>query len=114
MEDAVDVVDGLHGPLSLALFGKAELGLHLAAITHDSRGGDDALWRATHAHQSIDAGVGVEGGDGDGKVTVGNQMDAGAGVSDFVNELLVALAVENADDEFVNGFTECFSHEADV
>jgi hypothetical protein len=76
----------------------------IAAHALERRGGDDALGRAADAEQDVDAGVGPRGGDRTGDVAVTDEADAGAGLADLGDELVVAGPVE---DHAVTSVTSC-------
>ena len=83
----------------LAVVSRPQPSLDRAAHALDRRGRDDALRRAADAHQHVDAGRRLAGGDRRGDVAVANQVDAGAGLPQLGDERVVALALEHDDRE---------------
>ncbi len=68
----------------------------------DRRRGDDALRRAADAHQHVDAGPGLGGGDRRRDVAVADQVDARAGLAQLGDQVVVAVALEHDDRDLVH------------
>ena len=103
VQHAVEVVPGVEGLLPLVVVLRPELALQRTAHALERAGGDDPLRRATDAQEQVDAGALPGGGDRAGDVAVGDELDAGAGLADLVDELLVPGAVEDADGDVAEG-----------
>src|SRR5690606_1559363 len=88
--------------------------LDLAADALHRAGGDDAFGGAADAHQQVDAGVGTSRHDGAGHVTVGDELDAGAGFADLVHQLVVTRAVEHHHGDVFGARTLRLCDPADV
>src|SRR6201987_130149 len=104
--EVVGIVDALgvihaHFFQALLVFGLAddEACEDLAVKTAQSGGGEHTFGSAASAHNHVNAGANDGSGDAGGEVAVADQADARAGFPDVVDELLVARAVENDDDE---------------
>ena len=91
----VEVVAGGHGRVALLVVAGPQPALQLAAHALEGGRGDDALGRAADAEEDVGAGVGPGGRDGAGDVAVGDQADAGAGLADLGDEVVVAVALED-------------------
>ena len=91
-----------------------EAALDGAAHALERRGGDDALGRAADAEQDVGAGVGPGGGDAAGDVAVGDEADAGAGLADLADQLVVAGAVEHHGGELGDPLAEGLGHGVEV
>src|SRR5436305_1140161 len=82
---------------------RPQLALDHAAETFDGTGGDDALRCAADAEQQVDARAVARGHDRAGDVTVGDELDPGAGIADLLDELAVPGAVEHDDGDVLRG-----------
>ena len=96
VQHPVQVVAGVERALPLRVVLGPQLALDGAAEALDRAGGDDALGRAADAQQQVDAGALAGGHDRAGDVAVGDELDAGAGLPDLLDEPVVARPVEDA------------------
>ena len=98
-----DLVAGLAGPAGLRVVDRGQDALDLAAHGLHGAGGDDALRGAADAHHEVDGvgGGGLSGRDGAGDVAVGDEADLGSGLADVADQVGVAGAVEDHDDDLV-------------
>src|SRR5262249_40417800 len=90
---AVDLVEGGNPPRPAALlvsrFADDEPGEDLAVQTAHGRRGEHPFGRAAGAHHRVHAGADDRRRDAGREVAVANQADAGAGLADVVDQLLV-------------------------
>ena len=62
----------------------------------------DAFRRTADPHDDVDTGAFDTGIDSRRNVTVGNELDAGAGAAAFVNEIFMARPVEDDDGQIID------------
>src|SRR5207247_5671534 len=101
--DALQVRDA-HLPHALLLpgLGGHEAGEHAAVEATERGGGEHALGGAADPHHGVDVGAAHGGRDAGREVTVADQLDACAGLADVGDQLLVARAVEDDDDQVLD------------
>ena len=110
----IEVVACVQRPLPLVVVGGPEAGLDHAAHALHRAGRDDALRRASDAEQQVDAGVGTCGRDGARDVAVQDVLDAGAGLTDLLDQALVAGTVEQDHRDVVLVHALGLGHGGDV
>ena len=103
VQDAVEVVAGIDGLPALGVVLRPQPSLQLAADALQRAGRDDALRRAADAEQHVDAGGQAGRGDRARDVAVGDEADAGAGLPDLFDDLLVPRPVQDADGDVGDG-----------
>ncbi len=101
--DAVEIGD-THGrqPFGLTVSGRDKPALHAAVQAAHGGGGKYAFRGAAGSHHSVDIGAAHGGRDAGRKIAVADQADPGPGPADVLDQLLMARAVENDDDHFVD------------
>src|SRR5690349_2292249 len=75
---------------------------HIAVQAANGGGGDDSFGRSAGAHDAMHASADDRGRDAGGEVAVADELDAGAGLANVRNELLVAGTVEHNDYQVIN------------
>ena len=96
LEDLVDVVDPvLLRLLDLAARRRPELRLELAAEAAERGGGEDCLARAADPDRDVVVRAAHGGRHRRGHVAVLDQLDAGAGGADLLDQVVVARPVED-------------------
>ena len=96
LEDLVEVVDPvLLRLLDLVARGRPELRLELAAEAAEGGRGEHGLARAADADREVVVRAAHGGRDRRGHVAVLDQLDAGAGGPDLLDQVVVARAVED-------------------
>ena len=110
----VEVEAGVEGLLLLGVVGGGQAALDDAAGGLDRARGDDALGGAADAHHHVHAGVRAGGGDGAGDVAVQDELHAGAGLADLLDQALVAGAVQHAHGHLGDGLVQGLGHEVHV
>ena len=114
MSTCVEVVAGVERRRALGLVAGPQPALDLAAHALERGGGDDALGGAADAEEDVGAGLGPAGRDGAGDVAVGDEADAGARLADLVDELVVAVPVEDDGGEVADGPPVAFGERVEV
>src|SRR5213076_2173350 len=101
--DALQVRDA-HLPHALLLpgLGGHQAGEHAAVQAAERGGGEHALGGAADPHHGVDVGAAHGRRDAGGEVAVADQLDARAGLADVGDQLLVARAVEDDDDQVLD------------
>src|SRR5262245_31605852 len=69
--------------------------LDLAVQTFDGSGGEHTFGSAADSHQRMNVGTGYGRRDSGGKIAVRNQTNARAGRAHVIDDLFVALAIQN-------------------
>ena len=98
--DPLGVLDSHLGDAFVMLgFGDDETREDFTVEAAQSGRGENAFGRAASSHHGVNAGADDGSADAGGKVAIRNQADAGAGGANIGDQLFVARAIENDDDE---------------
>ncbi len=98
------------GATDFVIIAPAELSLHVASHTADSRGRQDSFGRAAGSHQKVDAAVWLRCSDGRSDVTIADQSNPCARFAHFCNQLVVAIALQNHDRQIRHRAALGFGH----
>ena len=114
----IDLVEIADPPFARAgafiLVAEQQAALELPADAAQRRAGQHTLGRAAGAHIDVDIGFGIGRRDHSGHVAVGDQHHAAADGAQFGDQLLMARAVEHADDDVLRGHAFRRRHRRDI